>query len=235
MVKKSKEEWKIYNNVFDKFTLELLFKLSSQGHFDELVSTIAMGKEANIFLASRGKDSVIVKIYRLENCNFNKMYGYIKSDPRFSSVKKTRRNVIFSWVQREYRNLLKAREKIDVPTPIQQKFNVIIMECVGHPDELAPQLKNVELKDTQDMFNKIKKNMKLLYDGGLIHADLSEFNILVDNNKPIFIDFSQSTQTDDPNAEEYLVRDCINICNFFKKRGLEKAPEELFEYIIKKD
>lgn len=234
MAKRTKEEWKIYNNVFDKFTLELLFKLSCQGHFDELEQTVAMGKEANIFLATRGDGHVIVKIYRLENCNFNQMYSYIRSDPRFINIKKARRNIIFSWVLREYRNLLKAREVIDVPTVIQQKDNVIVMEVVGTPDHLADQLKNIKLEDPKKTFEQIKEKMKKLYQTGLVHADLSEFNILMDNGNPVFIDFSQSTPVDDHNANEYLARDCTNICNFFKKRGLKQDPEKLYNYIISK-
>ena len=51
MVKKTREKWKTYENVFDQFTLRTLFKLSSQGHFDELKSPISIGKEANVFTA----------------------------------------------------------------------------------------------------------------------------------------------------------------------------------------
>ena len=105
MAKKHKEEWKIYKNVFDSATILNLVKLQSQGHFDGLESPIALGKEANIFSALKGKQKIIVKIYRVENCNFNKMYQYIAPDPRFAGMKKRRRLVIFSWVQREYRNL----------------------------------------------------------------------------------------------------------------------------------
>jgi RIO kinase 1 len=233
MAKRSKEEWKIYNNVFDKFTLELLFKMSSQGHFDELESPIAIGKEANVFSASHKQGhKVIVKIYRLENCNFNKMYDYIRTDPRFVNIKKTRRNIIFSWVQREYRNLLKSREVIDVPTPISQKYNVIVMELVGENDVVAPQLKNSVLENDMEMFEKIREMMRNLYHHGFVHADLSEFNILVHQNRPIFIDFSQTTPANDPNAKEYLIRDCKNICNFFNKKGLNLNQDELYEYII---
>ena len=133
MAKKTKEEWKIYKNVFDNFTLLNLHKLSSQGHFDELTSPVALGKEANVFSAVKGSGRIIVKIYRLENCNFNKMYSYIAPDPRYAGVKKRKRLVVLSWVQREYRNLLKAREVIRVPTPIAVKDNVLLMEFILWP------------------------------------------------------------------------------------------------------
>ena len=78
MVKKSIDKFKVYKNVFDEFTLKTLFKLSSQGHYDELMTPEQIGKESNIFLASTDSDDyVVVKIYRLQTCNFNKMFSYI--------------------------------------------------------------------------------------------------------------------------------------------------------------
>ena len=47
------------------------------------------------------------------------------------------------------------------------------------------------------------------------------------NEKPVFIDFSQATPTDSPNAEELLERDVENICRYFKKLGLSKDPLEI--------
>src|SRR3990167_4572184 len=117
---KPREEFKTRNDVFDRFTSQTLFKLISRGYFEGLESPISIGKESNVFSAIR-KDGtyVMVKIYRLETCDFNRMYDYIKDDPRFLNLKRGKRNIIFSWVQREYRNLLKAREaNVSVPTPL---------------------------------------------------------------------------------------------------------------------
>ena len=215
--RKSREEWKIYKNVFDEFTNRNLFTLASQGYFKELESPIALGKEANVFYAEK-KDGtpVIIKIYRLENCNFNKMFDYIKSDPRFIGLENQKRKVVFSWVQREYRNLLIAREKIKVPKPIGFKDNIVMMEFIGD-EEPAPQLNNLTPKEPEKFFKKIIKNVKLLIDAGLVHGDLSGFNILNYNEEPIFIDFSQGTPIKTQNARELLIRDLKNIFNAFKR------------------
>jgi len=230
MARSQKEEWKTYKNVFDNFTLLKLHKLSSQGHFDELTSPIALGKEANVFSARKGKDKVVVKIYRLENCNFNQMYSYIAPDPRFSGLKRSKRQIIFSWVQREYRNLLKAREVIRVPTPIAVRDNVLVMEFIGGKDP-APQLKDLVPKNPERFFNKIVEYMRALYKIKLVHADLSSFNILNLDDEPVFIDFSQSTTTEHPQAEEFLARDVKNVVQYFKKNGLKIDETEIFEKI----
>ena len=165
---------------------------------------------------------VMVKIYRLETCDFNRMYDYIKDDPRFIDMKKGKRNIIFSWAQREYRNLLKARQaNVSVPTPFTFSKNVLVLEFIGDDGIFAPKLKDAIPKNPKEFFEKIIANMKKLHKAGLVHADLSAFNILNCNEKPVFIDFSQCTPLDSSRASEYLERDIRNICNFFKKIGLK--------------
>ncbi|MBR9690515.1 serine protein kinase RIO [Candidatus Woesearchaeota archaeon] len=232
MAKLSYEKWKVYGNVFDQFTLRLLFKLSSQGHFEELKSPVSIGKEANIFTATTKEDKdIIVKVYRLQTCNFNKMYDYIKSDRRFEGLKKQRRKVIFNWVTREYQNIMKAREAgVRVPTPISVKDHVLLLELIGDKTP-APKLKDVVVgKNLED---KLIENMKKLYNNGLVHGDLSEFNILVHNDLPIFIDFSQGTTSNDPNYDEYWQRDIKNIARFLNKSGIDVTEEELKEKVFK--
>jgi len=236
MPNQAKEKFKVYKNVFDNFTLRNLFKLSGQGYFDELTSPISIGKEANIFSAKTKDNSVvIIKIYRLENCNFNKMYDYIKLDPRFPGMKRQRRKIIFSWVQREYRNLLKAREVIDVPVPMAFSNNIIVMEFIGNKEkkEVAPRLKDKIPKKPEDFFMKTADSVAKLYKAGLVHADLSQFNILNYNEKPVFIDFSQATTTDNIESEQLLKRDIKIICNFFEKYKVKSNPEEMVEKMLK--
>lgn len=214
MARIHKEEWKIHNNVFDKFTLDTLDKLSGQGHYDELMSPVMIGKEANVFTATKGEETVIIKIYRLENSNFNKMLEYLNQDPRFFGISKKKRNVVFSWVQREYRNLMLAREHCRVPTPYAYKNNVLIMELIG---DGKPAL---QLKDTipgDDFLEKLVVEIRnLWHNAKLVHADLSSFNILNWNDNPVMIDFSQSSPKDSHHAMEYLERDIKNVAKFFK-------------------
>lgn len=230
----SKEKWKTWGNVFDAFTLRTLFKLAGQGHFEALESPIFIGKESNVFSAKTKTGKVIVKIYRLEACDFNKMYDYIKYDPRYADLKKNRRKVIFSWVQREYRNLMKSREAgVYVPRPIAVLNNVLVEEFIGD-DEVAPMIKDYLPRAKKEFFKKIVNNMKKMYNAKLIHADLSQFNILIYNDNPVFIDFSQTTMTRDPRAEEYLDRDIKNIVNFFNKQGLKIDKNKIKKDIIGK-
>jgi len=228
-----REKFKTMHHVFDEFTNRTLFKLISRGYFEGLESPVSTGKESNVFSAIR-KDGTkaIVKIYRLETCDFNRMYDYIKDDPRFLNLKRGKRNIIFSWVQREYRNLLKAREaNVSVPTPLVFINNTIVLEFIGDSSFIAPKLKDAAPKNPKEFFEKIILNIKKLYKARLVHGDLSAFNILNYRENPVFIDFSQCTTLDCSRAQEFLERDVRNVCNFFKKIGLSvneaKAEEEI--------
>jgi RIO kinase 1 len=227
---KNKEEWKVYGNVFSQHSKNLLFQMSSQGHFEELESTISVGKEANIFTAgTKSGDHIVVKIYRLENCNFGKMYDYLSRDPRYTSLNKKTRLIIFAWTQREYRNLMLAREVIKVPKPIAFKDNILLMEFIGD-EYAAPELKDSPPKDPKKFYTKILGNIQKLFKRGLIHGDLSSFNILNYNEEPIFIDFSQSTMTTGDNARELLERDLKNIHHYFRKFFSISEDDELKAY-----
>jgi len=225
----TREKFKIMGNVFDNFTERVLHKLQSQGHFDELLSPIKIGKESNVFSASRGKDTVIVKIYRLENCNFNKMFDYIKFDARYLNLHSKKRKIVFSWAQREYRNLQKAREAgVNVPVPIAIKDHVIVMSRIGEK-ECAPMLKdvlgNMDSEELEKVLAEIIIQIVKLHKSGLVHGDLSGFNILYDK-RPVLIDFSQGTITRSLNAKELFVRDMKNLSALFKRYGIEKDIAE---------
>lgn len=233
MSKITKEKFKTKHNVFDDFTNRTIFKLISERHFDGLESPISIGKESNVFSAKKNDKNIVVKIYRVNSCDFNKMFDYIKSDPRYIGLKGKKRNIIFHWVQREYRNLLKARKaNVKVPTPIVFKNHVLVMEFIGNGNKTAPMLKDKIPENPKKFFDEIIKNIRKLYKAGLVHADLSAFNILNSDDKPVLIDFSQCTSLQDQRAEEYLSRDIRNIAVFFRKFNL-KIDEEKIKKKIK--
>ena len=236
MAKKSmpREDFKTWGDVFDRFTQRTVYKLITQGHFEGLESPISTGKESNVFSAVRKDGSrVMVKIYRLETCDFNRMYDYIKDDPRFTGMRKGKRNIIFSWVQREYRNLLKAREaRVSVPTPITFLNNVLVLEFIGDEGAVAPKLKDGPPNDPAKFFGMVVENMRRMQKAGYVHADLSAFNILNFNQIPIFIDFSQSVSKESSRAGEYLERDIRNICNYFRKIGLDVDEKKVKKTVM---
>ena len=230
---KSDERYKTLKGVFDLFTEKNLFKLITQGHIEGLHSPLSIGKEANVFTARKDDETRVVKIYRLQTCDFNRMYDYIKADPRYSDLKNARRDILFAWAHREYRNLLKAREaEVRVPTPYAVLFNILVMEFIGD-DMAAQRLKDDKPEDPEAFFKEIVVQMRKLYKAGLVHGDLSGFNILNYHQKPVLIDMSQATPLDNANAQSYLKRDVHNVCTLFAKWGVKADEETVLKKIIK--
>lgn len=229
----SREKFKTRGNVFDEFTNRTLFELGSKGHFLEVQSPVSIGKEANIFTAITEDKRIIIKIYRLEACDFNRMYDYIKYDARYLNLKAKRREIIFSWAQREFRNLMKARDAgVRVPLPIQCKNNVLLLELIGD-DAPSPKLKDQHPAKPAEFMKKVMEYVRKMYKAGLVHGDLSEFNILNWNEQPVFIDISQGTVTKSINAEELLERDVKNMARFAKKLGLKMDEQEMLKKVRK--
>jgi len=227
-----KEKFKTYKNVFDHLTLRILFKLSSQGHFDELQSPISVGKESNVFLAIKGKDYVLVKIYRVNTCDFKRMYQYIVGDPRFEGLQKQRRKVIYAWAKREYKNLLLARKAgAAVPQVIAFLGNVLVMELIGNKGEPAPKLKDQLPKHLKNFSLELFRSLHKMYTYKLIHGDLSQYNILNYEEKPVLIDLSHGTLLRYPRAEELLERDMKTLINYFSRAGLKLDIKETLEKI----
>ncbi len=227
----SQERFRTLKGVFDEFTNRNLFELQSRGIFEELVSPVKVGKESNVFLGIKGKEKVIVKIYRLQNCDFKRMYAYIGQDPRYEYLKKKRRDIILAWVQREYKNLLRAEEaQVVAPRALGWNQNIIVETMIGK-EQPAPALKDAYPAKPAQFLNLIVAEMRKLYRAGIIHGDLSAFNILNWQETPYLIDFSQSTLVKTPNAEELLQRDIKNVLQFFKKLGVDADLEKIRQRI----
>ena len=227
------DRFKTEKGVFDEFTNRTLFELQSRKKFDHLIGPLSIGKESNVFIAESGNKKVIVKIYRMQNCDFNTMFSYIRKDPRYEFLKKHRRQIIISWTQREYKNLLKSEKSgVNSPKALACRNHILIEEFIG--DEMAaPPLKDLAPNNPQKFFEETIEEISKLYKGGLIHGDLSSFNILNYNDKPILIDFSQSTLIRTPNSEDLLIRDVKNILTYFKKQGIIADSEKIMQKIKK--
>ena len=227
MRKPTRERFKTFGDVFDAFTIRNLFVLASKGIFEEdTLSPISIGKESNVFSASGPKGKVVVKIHRLETRDFNRMQFYIKSDPRFIGMRGQGRKVVFAWARREYSNLMIAKEGgARASLPIAFLHNIIVMEHIGK-DAPAPMLKDAYPRNPKSFYNEIMKNVKKFYKAGYVHGDLSAFNILNLGEKPVFIDLSHSTPSQNPIFNELLSRDVRIITAFFQKHGLKLSYEE---------
>lgn len=229
---KLREEFKVYQRVFDNFTFKTLYKLARK-YFDSLEGCISIGKEADVYRANKGNEYVAVKIYRMTAADFKNMWKYIRGDPRFDHVKMRHRDIVLAWTKKEFVNLTKAdKVGVRVPKPIAFLNNVLIMEYIGGKNP-APTAKILPPKNPEKWYKVIMKYITLLYHKAkLVHSDLSEYNILNFRENPVIIDISQGVNLRHPNSEEFLKRDIKTIINWFKKLGLDVNFEDAYRGVL---
>ncbi len=234
---KDSERLKVEENVFDIPTLKILYTLSNKGIIKAMGGSISTGKEANVFYAEGSEKELAIKIYRIASSTFRAMDAYIMKDPRFTNIRNNKRDIIFAWTRKELQNLKRAKSAgVRVPEPMLAEKNILIMEFMGEKQVPYPLLKNMHLEneEAKNIYETVTEYMRLLYKkANLVHADLSEYNILIDPNDltPIFIDMGQSVTLEHPNAREFLYRDVQNILRFFSRYGIKDKPEELLKKI----
>ncbi len=228
---------KTQDEVFDKSTLDTFEKLISDRVIDILDFPISTGKEGNVFRGiTPDKKLVAIKVYRVSTSTFKHISKYILGDPRFISLSKNRRDIIHTWTKKEYKNLQRAYNvDINVPKPIKSINNVLIMEYLGSSNMAAPLMKDVKLKNPQEIFDTIIDFISKMYNKAeLVHGDISAFNVIIHKNKPYIIDFGQGVLIEHPNSLEFLKRDIHNVVNYFKKLNISADEIEIFQRVTKK-
>jgi RIO kinase 1 len=230
----NKKKSKIFDKVFDEETLKTIHKIAEAGLIDELEFAVSTGKEAYVFRAQdKAKNFRAVKIYKTLTSRFHKMHEYIQGDKRFKNVPKEKKEIVREWTKKEFKNLEKfSKAKCSVPFPIGYKNNVLVMEFIGENGEASKTLKEKGVQDIRNAYSQLIEFVaRAFYLAGLIHSDLSEYNILVKKEKGkeklVVIDVGQAVLKSHPKAEEFLKRDLNNIARYFTKKGLQKTEEEI--------
>jgi RIO kinase 1 len=194
----------------------------NRGTFKAIHGVIATGKESNVYWAEDSEgNNLAIKVYRTSTADFRRMREYVIGDPRFKRIKGGTRSLIFTWAEKEFKNLKIAYETgVRVPKPFAVEKNILVMEFIGEAGVPAPRMKEHPPSNPSATFKKILSYVKLLYKKAeIVHADLSEYNILMWKG-PVIIDISQAVHTSHPHSREYLERDLHNISRYFTSLGV---------------
>tara|TARA_B100000586_G_C20013961_1_gene385985 strand:- start:74 stop:814 length:741 start_codon:yes stop_codon:yes gene_type:complete len=217
---------KTVDDVFDESTLRNIQRLFSQGVLATIENLIATGKEANLFRAKTfdGRNRA-VKIYRLNTATFRKLNKYIEGDPRFKNTGNSHRDRVFTWAQKEYKNLHSMKSAgTEVPRPFHVYKNIVVMQYMGWRYRPYPPVKELPPRDPGDFLDMLIESIKAYRSRNLSHGDLSEYNILNVREKPCIIDVGQAVPKGHPMYDELHERDMKNMYMYWKKRisGLKK-------------
>ncbi len=237
---KDRDLFKTVEEVFDSFTMGHVYRLMKKGLIWDLKGVVSSGKEARVYwgVDRRGGD-VAVKIYLTATAEFRKsIKKYVAGDPRLEEAWRSGnfRALIYEGTRKEYRNLKRMSEAgVRVPKPLGFSGNVLVMQFLGEKGYRAPLLHEVaeelDRETLREYYYDVAGQVKAIVCGArLVHADLSEYNIMVWEERPWIIDVAQAVHVQHPLAREFLERDISNLKRYFGELlGGEEEPEAFRE------
>ena len=236
---KDKHDRATVEQVLDPRTRMILFKLLNQGIIAEINGCISTGKEANVYHAtSKTAVEFAIKIYKTSILQFKDRDKYVTGEFRFRHgyCRHNPRKMVRTWAEKEFRNLIRLQQGgVIAPKPILLRSHVLLMDFIGTDGWPSPKLKDVVLTSSKPrkLYRECVETMWKLYNKcKLVHADLSEYNMLYHDGSIVIIDVSQAVEHDHPMALEFLRKDCTNITEFFKKNEVGvMTVKGLFDFI----
>jgi RIO kinase 1 len=129
-----------------------------------------------------------------------------------------------SWLMYEYTTMeLLYEAGASVPKPLAANDNAILMAYIGDEQMAAPPLSQITVARDEAIlaFREVMRNVELMLANGLIHGDLSAYNILYWDEQPILIDFPQVADSKaNPDAFTIFERDIQRVCDYFTRQGV---------------
>jgi RIO kinase 1 len=226
----------------------------AQEYVTDVLYMVKGGKEANVYCCQAypeiGVDYLAAKVYRPH------MFRKIRNDAVYrrgrSALSASGEEIVddrrafkalenktrygrtlqrVSWLMHEYTTLEVLHEAgAAVPRPWFNSENAILMAYLGDGAVAAPTLNQVRLDpaEAQPLFDKIIDNVVLMLQHGVVHGDLSPYNILYWEGDVTLIDFPQVIDVaHNPHATEILYRDLVRVCDYFQKQGVDADAASL--------
>jgi RIO kinase 1 len=236
--------------VLDPRTRMMMLQMLNRNIVSEINGVISTGKEANVYHAvtipQEGEDGEeakelnrAIKVYKTSILVFKDRDKYVTGEHRFRHGynKGSNRAMVKVWAEKEFRNLRRIHAAgIPCPEPVYLKAHVLVMGFLGNSRGWpAPRLRDVEFDSLtgpevaakwSSIYVELLGHMRRMYQVcRLVHADLSEYNLLYHKHRLIMIDVSQSVEPDHPRSLEFLRMDIKNVSDFFRRKGADILPE----------
>jgi RIO kinase 1 len=227
--------------------------VTSQAAVDTELGVLKTGKEADVFLLERAvpDDStqavvMAAKRYRgEEHRTFHRSASYTEGrrtqnsrDARAVAKRSAHGRAVAAsqWAWAEWETLTRLwQEGLPVPYPVQIDGTEILMELVAVDGEPAPRLAQTRPGPEllASYFQQVREALGELARLGLAHGDLSPYNLLAAGERLVLIDLPQVVDiVANPGGPDFLLRDCRNVCTWFRARGLDVDEHDLFAELV---
>ncbi|MGL5810491.1 MAG: serine protein kinase RIO [Nocardioides sp.] len=226
--------------------------ITDRGAVDTELGILKTGKEAEVYMLERGipgGPSVTMAAKRYldaDQRNFQRAHVYTEGrstrrsrDQRAINRKSTWGRVVAAteWAVAEWDTLKRLWSwGVPVPYPVQIDGTEIVMELITASDGLpAPRL--VQARPERSLltsyFEQTRLAMSIMAEHGLVHGDLSAYNMLAAGERIVIIDVPQAVDLlANPAGLDFLMRDCVNVCHWFAARGLPVDENALYGDLV---
>jgi RIO kinase 1 len=228
--------------------------VTSQGAVDTDLGVLKTGKEADVNLLERAdplepERGVVMaaKRYRgQEHRSFQRSAVYTEGrrirnsrDTRALAKKTAHGRAIAAgqWAWAEWESLVRLWSYgVPVPYPVQIDGTELLMEWITTPEgETAPRLAQTRPEPglLREYFEQLREAVATMAQRGLVHGDLSPYNILATGERLVIIDLPQVVDlVANPSGPDFLLRDLTNVCTWFRSRGLEVDEHDVFADLL---
>ncbi len=229
--------------------------VTSRAAVDTDLGVLKTGKEADAFLLERavpGSEAVgqcvvmVAKRYRGEDHrDFNRSADYTAGrrvrntrDTRAMARKSSFGRAVAAgqWAGAEWESLKRLWALgLAVPYPVQLDGTELLMEWITHEGETAPRLSQTRPGPAllASYFDQVRDFLAEMARHGLVHGDLSPYNVLAAGERLVVIDLPQVIDlVGNPSGMDFLLRDCANVCRWFQARGLAVDEHDLFGELL---
>ncbi len=232
-----------------------------RGLITDVLARVKGGKEANVYRCAAnpetGFDLMAVKVYRprmFRNLRNDKMYQegrqLLTADgkngkPDDRMIRAVGKKTAYgqqvshtSWLMYEYTTLEKLYAAgAAVPQPISSAENALLMSFCGDENMAAPALSEISLDEDEakELFVETIRNIEIMLQNGMVHGDLSAYNILYWEGEITLIDFPQVTDSQgNTHARDILSRDVTRVCEYFADQGVKNDPQDILYHLWKR-
>ncbi len=227
-----------YGCAFTLFGLSLysLRRFVKKGLISMIGNKMGEGKESTVYNAISDRyGEVVLKFHRVGYSSFKK----VKEKRDYGTLHFTVLTVRSA--RNEFRALKRLAGYVNVPKPYGWEGNAVMMELIE-----AKELFRVRLKNPEEVLDMILEEVRAMYERGVVHGDLSQYNILVSEEGIWIIDFPQAIVLEEESEEysllsfeelkevanELLERDLKNLLEYFRRSyGIEKNVESVLNYV----
>lgn len=232
----------------------------TQDYVDEELGVLRAGKEAGCFLVRRQAEDrfclLVRKDYRrrsdrtydapvragervIRSNAYRESLVFLETRQARAARKRTafgKEMIEMAWAAREFDTLRRLWEaRASVPYPVEQVEHGFLMQYIGTIGAAAPRLADIRLdvEEAGAIFDRLVEELRILADVGVVHGDLSAYNVLVQHGRPWMIDMPQALDLyAHDQGMRLFARDVSNLCDHFTRLGVRCDARRLLDNLL---